>query len=458
MNNLTSTIAAISTPPGKGGVALIRKSGDEAIKVAERCFIPKSNRPLSSYESRVAVYGDVIFEGKKIDDAMATVFRAPQSYTGEDTVEISCHGGMLISHTVLCAVLASGAVAASAGEFTKRAFLSGKLSLSDAEAIGMLLEAKTHSQILLNSSSSRSSLSRKTEQLHADLISLLSSMYAKIDYPEEDLADVTPEQLQTKLYNIQDQLDALCDSYKTGKAINEGVATVICGKPNVGKSTLYNMLCGGNYAIVSEYEGTTRDVLEKTVSLGVVTLNLCDTAGIRDTDAPIEQIGIELSREKISSSELIFAVFDCSRPLDEYDLSLIEQLRDVQSTVIAVINKTDLENAIDTSVIESNFEHTVKLCAKQNADELCRIVERLFCDESLSIGTDAVVANARQHASLLQTKEYIRSALDALSANLPYDIVSSDMESAASAISELDGRAVSEDVVAGIFHNFCVGK
>ncbi len=458
MNNLISTIAAISTPPGKGGVALIRISGDDAIAIAEKCFIPKSKTPLSQCAPRVAVYGDVVFENEKIDDAMATVFKSPASYTGEDTVEISCHGGILISRTVLEAVFAAGAVPATAGEFSRRAFMNGKISLSDAEAIGMLLEAKTHSQILLNSSASRTRLSQKIEALHSTVILLLSTMYAKIDYPDEDLADMTHDEIRAELDAIKSSLCSLAESYKTGRAINEGIRTVICGKPNVGKSTLYNTLCGGNYAIVSEYEGTTRDLLERTVSLGQVTLNLCDTAGIRSTDAPVEQIGISLSREKISEAELIFATFDGSRELDEYDCELIDTLKASSATIVAVINKGDLPRIIDKEKIESAFENTVTLTASASADGLKKVVERLFYDERLTLGEDAIVSSARQYSSLVSAIGHIERAIGVLSSGYPFDIVSSDIEECAIALSELDGRAVSEDIVSGIFSHFCVGK
>ncbi len=458
MNNLTSTIAAISTPPGKGGVALIRISGDEAIAIAEKCFLPKNSKPLSTQESRKAVYGDVIFEGEKIDDAIATLFRAPASYTGEDTVEIACHGGVLISRTVLEAVFAAGAIPATAGEFTRRAFVGGKISLSDAEAIGMLLEAKTHSQILLNSSNSRDNLAKKIEEIHSSLLLLLSTMYAKIDYPDEDLADMTSDELRIALGKSDKQLSSLIATYKTGRAINEGIETVICGKPNVGKSTLYNTLSGGEYAIVSEYEGTTRDVLERTVSLGQVTLNLFDTAGIRETDAPVEKIGISLSREKIASAELIFAVFDGSRALDEYDLELIETLKNVSATVIAIINKSDLEKKADDAKIKEAFSQVIYMTAKEGAEELRNIVEGLFCDGKLNVGADAIVSSARQYASILRAKECIENAEKALAAGYPFDIASSDIEACVGALAEVDGRAVSEDIVSGIFSHFCVGK
>lgn len=459
MNNPTKTISAISTPSGKGGVALIRTTGTDAIEIISKCFVPRSKKPFREYPSRVAVYGDVILEGEKIDDAIAIIYRAPNSYTGEDTVEITCHGGVLITKTVLEAVLASGAVLAEAGEFTRRAFMSGKLSLTDAEAIGSLLEAKTHSQILLNSSSSRNKLSEEIKSLSDGLVLLLSTLYAKIDFPEEDLIDLTSNEITEKLESSLEGIEKLSATYRTGHAINEGIPTVICGRPNVGKSTLYNLLCQGDFAIVSEYAGTTRDVLEKTVALGKVTLNLTDTAGIRKTDTPVEKIGISLSKKKIEESELIFLTLDGSSPFDEEDLSLIDELSSSQVPVIAIINKCDLDTKADLSVLEGRFDYIVKMSAKKgSADELSSIVDKLFTDEKISIGKEAIVSGARQYASLCRAKEFLRSSLDAIRCGLPSDIYSSDVELAVSALSELDGRAVSEDIVTGIFSHFCVGK
>ena len=459
MNNPTSTIAAISTPSGKGGVALIRTSGQDALQIVSSCFIPRSKKPLSDYPSRTAIYGDVILEGEKIDDAIAVIFRAPASYTGEDTVEITCHGGALITKTVLEAILACGAVPATAGEFTRRAFMSGKLSLTDAESIATLLEAKTHSQILLNSSNAREKLNGEISKLHDELILLLSTLYAKIDFPEEDLADLTSDEVLSKLNEIYARVEKLSATYKTGHAINEGIPTVICGKPNVGKSTLYNLLCRGDFAIVTEYAGTTRDPLEKTVSLGRVTLNLADTAGIRNTDSPIEKIGISLSRKKIDESELVFLVFDGSLPFDNEDFELIEYLSSIDTPTVAIVNKTDLGQEVDISLLKEKFSYVIMMSAKNGgSDELCDIVNKLFTDDKISLGNDAVVSGARQYASLVRTKSFLSSSISALKEGLPSDIVSSDIELAVSAISELDGRAVSEDIVSGIFSHFCVGK
>ena len=273
--NLNDTIAAISTPPGKGGVALIRISGDEALVVADKMFRPKSGKKLAEIKSRTAVYGDIMAyepdgELVRIDDGIATVFRAPASYTGEDTVEICCHGGVLITREVLSAVLAAGARMAEPGEYTRRAHISGRLGLSEAEALATLLDAKTHEQLKLSRSGMDGALSRKTDELYLELRRLVSDVYARVDFPEEDLAGLTREQFCEAVAAVGDELERLMRTYRTGHAITEGISTVLCGETNSGKSSLYNAILGKNAAIVTDIAGTTRDILEEVVSFGGV--------------------------------------------------------------------------------------------------------------------------------------------------------------------------------------------
>ncbi len=460
MSDFTKTVAAISTPPGKGGVAVIRMSGADALNIAEKCFFPKRGGALSDYGRARMVYGDIVMSNEKIDDGMAVYFPAPSTYTGEDTVEISCHGGTLVTEAVLTALLTAGAAHAEAGEFTRRAFINGKMSLTEAEAIGDLLDAKSMAQVHLSSAESRGRLSAEIERVRADMLTLMSSIFARIDYPDEDLAELSDTEIEKELSAISEALDTLISTYKTGRAINEGVSTVICGKPNAGKSSLYNLLLGEDRAIVTEYAGTTRDVLSERVSLGTVMLNLSDTAGLRKTEDPVEKIGVERSRRQIDGAELVIAVFDGSIPLTDEDYELISQLKNQGKSTVAVINKSDLLLLPETvKSIKSSFESTVEMSAKgKSADGLRAIIERLFVDEKIKVGSDAVVSNARQHSSLLRAREHIGLALSAFEQGFPCDVASSDLELALGAISELDGRAVSESVVGEIFARFCVGK
>ena len=320
-------IAAVSTPPGKGGVAVIRISGEGARQTAERVFFPKNKKALGEHPPRTQVYGDIVGKDGRVDDGMATYFAAPRSFTGEDTVEICCHGGVLVTAAVLDAVLCAGARMAEAGEFTRRAFLSGKLSLTEAEAIGDLLEAKSMSQVRLAAGAGRDRLTAAIEELRAETLELLSALFARIDYPDEDLGPLPREQILARLSSIREKAAALLATYRTGRAIGAGIRTVIVGKPNVGKSTLYNALLGADAAIVTDIPGTTRDLLTETISLGEMTLRVSDTAGVRGkTDDPIEAIGMERTRAALGEAELVLALFDASRPTDGADASQLRYI------------------------------------------------------------------------------------------------------------------------------------
>ncbi len=454
-----STIAAIATPPGKGGVAVIRISGAEAFAIADRIFAPKSKKPLSEAAPRTQIYGDILLQGEPIDDGLATCFPAPHSYTGEDTVEVSCHGGFLITKMVLSAALAAGAEVAAPGEFTRRAFMNGKLSLTDAEAIGNLLEASSAAAVKLASARSRDRLSAAMDGIQKDAVALMGSLFARIDYPDEDLGDFSDAESISLLRSLLSRLNALIATYRTGRAVNEGIATVICGKPNAGKSTLYNLLLGEDAAIVTDIEGTTRDVLQRTVTLGQVLLRLSDTAGIRETSDAVERIGVEKTHKCMEEAELILAVFDTSRPLSKEDEALLEELKGLSAITVAVLNKTDLPPAFDTTKITESVAHSIALSAKEgDAAALCALVESLFTNGDLTIGEDAIVSSARQHAGLIKAKEHFSLALKAFLAGLPTDAAASDIERAIGALGELCGKSVSEAVVSDIFSRFCVGK
>ena len=465
MSTHIDTIAAVSTPPGKGGVAIIRISGIDALTVAEKVFKTASGKRITDYQKRTQIYGYITDGDFTVDDGMLTHFPAPNSYTGETVVEISCHGGILVTRRVLECVLASGARYADAGEFTRRAFINGKLTLTEAEAIGTLLEAKSEEQIKLSATASRERLTERIDGIRERLTGLLSSMYARIDYPEEDLGDFTDKELEDSLEEISKDTEQLLSTYKTGRAINEGITAVICGKPNVGKSTLYNMLVGDDAAIVTDIAGTTRDIIERTVPLGRVILRLLDTAGIRDTASDaVERIGIARTREAIRSAGLIIAVFDLSRRADEEDEALIEEIKKTNAAKIAIYNKNDLEicHLFDKTLTKGIFDReitasAIKDCAETHS-ELAKAVDTLFTDERLVTGNDAIVATARQHAALKRALEGIKLAKEGIRQGIAQDAVSTDAELALGAISEVDGKAVTDAVVSDIFKKFCVGK
>ena len=459
-----NTIAAISTPSGKGGVAIIRISGADALSIAERVFIPKGRSAVLKDRPRVQIYGDITYRSAVIDDGLATYFPAPHSYTGEDTVEICCHGGILITRTVLEAVLVAGASPATAGEFTRRAFINGRLSLSEAEGVADLIEAESHSQMLLASSRSRGLLAKEISGIRERLLEVLSSVFARIDYPDEDLGEFDNDECRSRLTDILKKIDSLLATYPTGKAIRDGIKTVICGRPNVGKSSVYNAILGEEAAIVTDIVGTTRDVLTRRVSLGRVTLSLSDTAGVRDLTLAdtVERIGIERSRREINDADLIIAVFDGSSEATEEDISLTALLKTANRPIITLINKCDREEKFALSAAKELSRDVIRVSAKCTPDETARaiseIADRLFTDGDISIGDDAIVSSARQNASLVRAREFILAAISAYESGVYADAAASEVERALGAISEIDGRAVAEEIVADVFSKFCVGK
>lgn len=459
------TIAAISTPQGKGGVAMIRISGSDALSIAASVFEPVSGKSLTEVQVGRMVYGR-IFErlpnGDKscIDDGMAVYFKAPHSFTTEDTVEISCHGGSFVSRCVLSAVLSAGARHASAGEFTRRAFLGGRIDLSEAEAIGKLLEAKNINQLHLARGGMSGILTDKTASIYNSLREMLGSIYAKIDFPDEDLAQMSAGEMRQRLEDILDSLQKLAATYRTGRAVNEGIKTVICGRTNAGKSSVYNRLTGDDSAIVTDIEGTTRDILKETVTLGKTTLRIYDTAGLRATDDTVENIGIERAISEIASAELVLAVFDTSRELSQDDIELVERLKALDCPTIALLNKSDMGSVMDTKLISDSFERVINVSAKDGSgfDELTVLVESIFIDSDIDLSNDAVVADARQYSSIIRASECVRSALGGMLDGIALDLCCIDIEGAMQSLGELEGREVGEEIVSEIFSKFCVGK
>ena len=460
------TIAAISTPYGKGGVAMIRISGADALAVADAIFMPKSGKRLSELEVGRAYYGDIfspIEGGKSIDDGIAVYFRAPRSFTGEDTVEISCHGGILLTQKVLSAALSAGARMAEAGEFTRRAYVLGKIRLNEAESLGNLLEAKNEGQLSLARGGMRGRLTAKMDELYCVLRSVLTGIYANIDFPDEDLADMSREEMLDALKDALAEIQGLAATYKTGNAVSEGIPTVICGRTNAGKSSIYNRILGYDAAIVTDIEGTTRDVLRQNATLGKVTLLLCDTAGIRRTDDKVENIGIERSIKEIDEAGLILAVFDGSKAPDNDDKELVQKILSSKAASVALVNKTDiLANGINSELQEflSVFEHKVYISALtgEGFDSLSALVEEMFIDGTLDFENDAIITGARQYAAISKAAELLSNAVCDIERGVSLDACCVEVECAMSALGELDGREIGEEIVHEIFSHFCVGK
>ena len=455
LNN--KTIAAISTAYGKGGVAMIRISGDSALEVALRVF----KTSAKEIKPRYCYYGSLLRDNDIIDDGTMTFFKAPNSYTGEDVCEICCHGGIYATRAVLESVLSQGAALAGAGEFTRRAYMNGKLTLSRAEAVGHVIDAKTDYQLRLSSSQARGVLSNKIGAVREKIISLISRSYATIDYPDEDITDNTRDEMIDTLNSVYSDVLSLKKSYKAGKAVSEGVKTAIIGKPNAGKSSLYNLLLGEDLAIVTDIAGTTRDIIENTASIGGVTLNLADTAGIHETSDVVEKIGVDRAKGRIDNSELLVCVFDSSTPETAEDVFIIESARD--KTAVAIINKNDKENMLSRefeSKIKSTFENVIYMSAKDtdSREKLAEIIKNMYELGEIDISNDAVISSARQFSAVSLSLESIIQAKEALEFGETNDIICFTLEKALSELDMIDARETSEEIVNEIFSRFCVGK
>lgn len=463
-----STIAAISTPRGKGGVAVIRISGEDAISICESFVFPKSKKRLSDIRHASVCLANITDEdGELLDEALVSVFHAPHSYTGENTVEINCHGGILLTEAVLTRALSCGAVQAGPGEFTRRAFSAGKLSLSQAEAVIGMIDAQTKASLSLSRLNLGGAVRRETDAIYESIRHVVSSVYAVIDFPDEDLSSLSEDEVRDGIEKAISALENLRRSYKTGHAVCEGVRTVIFGKPNTGKSTILNLLAEKERAIVTDIAGTTRDVISETVAAGNVTLRLSDTAGVHGTDDFVESIGVQKSIEALEEAELILAVFDLSRGLDAEDEEILSHVAGRAALgipVIAICNKSDLfdseKSDRDTKKIADALgTEPILLCAKnQNSREtLVSLIENIFESSDISSADNAVITNARQFAAVNEALSHAQSALFSLD-YLGEDTACAELELAMGKLGELDGRQVTIDIVDSIFHRFCVGK
>lgn len=455
---MSSVIAAIATAAAPAGLGVIRISGSEAISVAAQVFRPLSERRvLTALPGYTAVYGHVYDEEGDIDDCVATVFRAPHSYTGENVVELSCHGGIYLLQRTLRAVFAAGATPAGAGEFTRCAFQNGKLDLTGAEAVMELIAADGRLAAKTALAVREGAIFRRLQGVRDGLVALQAQFSAFVDYPDDDIPELSVEALRTSLCEAEETLTQLLSTYDAGRVLREGVDTVIVGSPNVGKSTLMNLLSGCERSIVTPVAGTTRDVVEETVRVGEVRLRLADTAGIHDTTDTVEAIGVERSRRRLETASLILAVFDGSRPLSADDTALIDTLP--PESTIAVINKQDLPQAIDTEFLLNKLPHLVYLEAHtgNGLPALTAAVEEITGVQQLT-GEQPVLATERQRNCAMRALSCVKEACEALALGMTLDAVSVSTDGALSAILELTGERTTEAVVDGIFARFCVGK
>ena len=453
------TIAAIATPVGAGGIAVIRVSGEDAVAIADKVFSAK--RPLGEARTHTVHYGYAVdSRGRRIDEVLATVMRAPHSFTREDVVEISTHGGTVASSRVMDALIRAGARVAEPGEFTKRAFLNGRIDLSQAEAVIDIINAKNSAAQKNALSQLGGVLSREIEEARASLVRLAAQMQVMIDYPDEDLEDITTDEIGRTAREVSEKLKALLYSADSGRILRDGIRTAIVGKPNVGKSSLMNLLSGEERAIVTEIAGTTRDVIEESVTLDGVPLVLIDTAGIHETDDTVEKIGVERSRRSMEGADLVLVTLDSQSGMDEEDMEVIRASEETKRIIL--VNKSDLGAADyiervralakDAPVIE------ISALTGQGTDALTGKLREMYRLDYAADGSRAIITNLRHKSALIKADAALVRAYEAIDALMPSDIVSIDINEAIDALGEITGETVSDSIVSEIFHSFCVGK
>lgn len=452
------TIAALGTAPGRGGIAVLRISGSRATEVANAVFTATSGKRLADFPHGKMLRGSFSHEGAVIDDGMAVVFFAPHSFTGEDVVELYCHGGILLCELLLAGLYAAGAAPALAGEFTGRAFLHGKIGLSAAEAVMDAIDGETPEKLRLAAAQAGGVFARETDALAAEVRRLVASTYAFIDFPDEDLTDLSPAELAAGIAALREKTGAMLATYRHGRAVSEGVPTVLFGRPNTGKSSILNALFGAERAIVSPEAGTTRDTVEETVALGKIMLRLADTAGIREASG-VEGMGVARARQKLAEAELVLAVFDGSEPLTAEDTAVLAAIRASGKQWVALVNKSDKGAPVwDADTLGANAVFVVSAATGDGINEAKNGVAALFLSEKLDYNNTVVLRNARQFHTLREADAALAHAADALAAGFSQDMAALDLEMALSHLSALDGRQVSEEIVSEIFSRFCVGK
>lgn len=452
-----STVAAISTPNAPGGIGIIRISGEEAITITEKCFVSYSGKKLSDMKGYTASYGKIEENGSPIDEAVVIVYKSPKSYTGEDVCEICCHGGLYIMQKVLRLLFTLGASPAGAGEFTKRAFLNGKMDLTQAESVMSMIKASGEAALSAARNALSGSIAKRTDEITSALISTAAALAAWSDYPDEDIPAVETGAMRKTLCEQSEKLHELLDRYNNGKAVTEGVNTVICGKPNVGKSTLMNLLSGTKRSIVTSIAGTTRDVVEETVRVGDILLRLADTAGIHETQDEVETIGVDIAKERIKTAQLVLAVFDLSRPLDDEDKNLLQLCRG--KTCLGIINKSDLPPCFDENEIKDCFSDCITLSA-ENEDCIARIqtaLEQMLGTNKVDF-TQEMLCDSRQYTCVERAAACIDEAVEAIDLGLTIDAVNVSIDCAIEELLTLTGKKASEEIVNEVFSKFCVGK
>ena len=453
-----STIAAISTAPGIGGIGIIRMSGENCFNILEKIFKQKKYQDIKDIKGYSIKYGNIIDGDEIIDEVLVSYFKNPNSYTAENMCEINSHGGIVIMNKILDLCIKNGAELAEPGEFTKRAFLNGRLDLSQAEAVIDVINAKTDKEAKISLDQLKGNLSYKIEKIRKIVISIMADIEATIDYPEYDLEDVTNAKILKVLDEVDILLDSLEKSFYNGKILREGISTAIIGRPNAGKSSLLNVILNEERAIVTDIEGTTRDTIEEYISVDGVPLKIIDTAGIRNANDEVEKIGVKKAKEIAEKSDIIIAIFDINRGLNEEDEEILKLLEN--KNAIIILNKIDLEKNIDIEKITHLNKPIVEISTKtrDGIDKLYEEISKMFKLKEIANDGETIVCNVRHKNIIINSRRNLNKARETIQQNMPIDIISTYLKEIIEELGKITGETVTEDVISEIFSKFCLGK
>ena len=453
-----STIAAISTAPGIGGIGIIRMSGDNCFEILEKIFKQKKYQDIKDIRGYSIKYGNIVDNEEIIDEVLVSYFKSPNSYTAENMCEINSHGGIVIMNKILDLCIRNGANLAEPGEFTKRAFLNGRLDLSQAEAVIDIINAKTDKEAKISLEQLKGNLSDKIEKIRKIIISIMADIEATIDYPEYDLEEVTNAKILKILDEVDILLDSLEKSFYNGKILREGISTAIIGRPNAGKSSLLNVILNEERAIVTDIEGTTRDTIEEYISVDGVPLKIIDTAGIRNANDEVEKIGVKKAKEIAGKSDIVIAIFDVNRELNEEDEDILKLLEN--KNAIIILNKIDLEKNIDMKKIDNLNKPIVEISTKtrDGIDKLYEEISKMFKLKEIANDGETIVCNVRHKNIIINSRRNLNKARETILNNMPIDIISTYLKEIIEELGKITGETVTEDVISEIFSKFCLGK
>ena len=457
-----STIAAISTAPTIGGIGIVRISGDNCFEILNKIFIPKKREDIANIKGYTIKYGNIVDNknNKIIDEVLVSYFKAPKSYTTENMCEINSHGGITVVRKILEACLENGAVLAEPGEFTKRAFLNGRIDLVQAEAVIDIINSKTNKELDESVKQLNGGLSEKISKIRQKIMDLMVNIEVSIDYPEYDVEDVEYEDAENKLINIKKELENLCNSFENGKIIKDGIKTAIIGSPNAGKSSLLNELLKEERAIVTDLAGTTRDIIEEQITIDGIPFKIIDTAGIRESDNKVEQIGIKKSKEVAEKSDIIIAMFDNSKELTEEDKYILNLIKDKKAIIL--LNKIDVkENNLEKNEEIININKPiikVSMLEKEGIEDIYRELSNIFNLNEINLNDDIIVTNIRHKDLIQKSIEHLNQALDVLTEKMPIDIIAINIKEILEELGKITGESVSDDIIKEIFSKFCLGK